>query len=238
MAKLILKFSNKTIQDIAIDKVITIGRHPDNHIHIDNLAVSVFHAKIVKEEDTFFIEDLDSLNGTFLNGKMVKKSELDNNDEITIGKHTLVFLKKEAKASPPPSDFALEKTMLLDTAKHREMSNARQGPMPGDKVGVLKIIDGSTKQTEYELEGSYATIGKDKVADIRIKGIFAPKIAALVQRSGEAYYINPPEKGKRPLINGKPVEKPTEIKENDTLEAGGVKMIFFIRKIKEGVALS
>lgn len=241
MAKVILKFADKTIKDITLDRVVlTIGRNPENHIHIDNLAVSNFHAKILKEGDKFFIEDLDSLNGTFVGGNKVKKTELHDNDIITIGKHTLVFVSEEEKALRDSDAYLAEKTMLLDTTKHREMSEiiARHKSMPGDKVGVLKVVGGSAEKTEYELAGSYATIGKDKVADIKIKGSFAPKVAALVQRRGETYYISPPEKGKHPRINGKPVEELTEIRESDTLEAGGVKMVFFLREVKEGAAPS
>lgn len=236
MASVILKYENETIEQIGIDRVIvTIGRSTENFIQIDNIGVSSFHAKILDEGDRFFIQDLNSLNGTFVNGKEIKTSELHNNDEITIGKHTLIFVNKEERIGLRSGVPKPEKTMMLDTTKHREMSGktAMHKPMPGDKVGVFKVVAGSAQKTEYVFEGSYGTIGKDKVADIRIKGLFAPKIAAFVQRDGEAYYVNPPEKARPPKINGKPVHKRTKLRESDMLEVGRVKMVFFLREVKQ-----
>jgi hypothetical protein len=126
--------------------------------------------------------------------------------------------------------------MMLDTKKHREMSgkSAKHKPKPGDKVGVFKVVAGSAEKSEYVFSGSYATIGKNEMAQIRIKGFFAPKIAAFLERSGEAFYITPPERGKRPKINGKKVQERTELRESDTLKVGPVEMFFFLREVKEG----
>ncbi len=83
MTKIILKFKDKVLKEIPVEKeLITIGRKPDNDIEIDNLAVSGHHARIFKMEDWFLVEDLNSLNGTFVNGKMVQESPLKNGDEI------------------------------------------------------------------------------------------------------------------------------------------------------------
>lgn len=70
---------------------ITIGRHEKNNIQIDNLAVSSLHARIVREDDKYYIEDLDSTNGTFLNEAPVKREQLKDTDAVTIGKHTIVI---------------------------------------------------------------------------------------------------------------------------------------------------
>ena len=77
MTKIVLKFRDAALKEIPVEKeLITIGRKPDNDIEIDNLAVSGHHARIFKAGDWFLIEDLDSLNGTFVNGKMIKESPL------------------------------------------------------------------------------------------------------------------------------------------------------------------
>ena len=85
-----LKFKDRVLKHIETDKKeITIGRGTNNDIQIDNLAVSKVHAKIIKHPDHYTLEDLKSTNGTFLNGKQIKKADLGPNDIVMIGKHTL-----------------------------------------------------------------------------------------------------------------------------------------------------
>jgi pSer/pThr/pTyr-binding forkhead associated (FHA) protein len=94
MAKIILKIKDQILREIILykDAVTTIGRDPSSSIHLENPAVSRSHAKIYRQSWTFYIEDLRSSNGTFLNGRRVTwKAGLSNNDEITISKYTLIF---------------------------------------------------------------------------------------------------------------------------------------------------
>jgi pSer/pThr/pTyr-binding forkhead associated (FHA) protein len=90
MLKLDLMFKDKVLKQIQTDKSeITIGRGNSNDIIIDNLAVSKEHAAIVKLTDGYGLVDLDSTNGTLLNDKDIKKANLNPQDRVTIGKHTL-----------------------------------------------------------------------------------------------------------------------------------------------------
>lgn len=132
MAKLFLKFEAAVLKEFALTQgVVTIGRLPDNLIQIDNLAVSGHHAKIYFEADHYVLEDNNSLNGTFVNGRRVSKVALKDGDEVTIGKHVLA-LKDEwhesgaGKTQPLPAEAkpmvpTLESTVVLDTKKAREM---------------------------------------------------------------------------------------------------------------------
>ena len=70
----------------------TIGRTPDCDIFLDDVTVSRRHAIVAKGAGTFTIEDLGSLNGTFLNRHRIEKAELENGDEIQIGKYRLILL--------------------------------------------------------------------------------------------------------------------------------------------------
>ena len=91
MLKISIKFKDSVIKTIETDsEKITIGRHEKNNIQIDNLAVSSLHARIVKDGDSYYIEDLDSTNGTFLNNMQISREQLKDNDAVTIGKHTIV----------------------------------------------------------------------------------------------------------------------------------------------------
>jgi pSer/pThr/pTyr-binding forkhead associated (FHA) protein len=95
MATVILKFKETALKEIQLEKErTTIGRKEDNDIVIDNQAVSGHHAQILREGDDFFIEDLGSLNGTFVNGFKITKYELFKGDSILVGLHSLDFISE------------------------------------------------------------------------------------------------------------------------------------------------
>ena len=93
MAKLIVVFKNKIMQEVKLAKeTVRIGREPDNEIQIDNPGVSRFHAEVYRQEYPFYVEDMKSTNGTYVNGNFVNwKVALNDGDRITIGKHDLIF---------------------------------------------------------------------------------------------------------------------------------------------------
>ena len=103
MAKVILKYKDVELKEIPVKKkIVSIGRLKDNDITIDSLAVSRYHARIRIECDAFILEDLNSMNGTFINNKRIDSCELNSGDHILIGKHELVFLKDlELKIKEP-----------------------------------------------------------------------------------------------------------------------------------------
>jgi pSer/pThr/pTyr-binding forkhead associated (FHA) protein len=111
MAKLILSVDGTVLKEYSLTKErITIGRKPHNDIQVDNLAVSGEHAAIITILNDSFIEDLNSTNGTLVNGKPIKKHFLQHNDVIEIGKHKLKYFNDKPVAADT-SDF--EKTMII-----------------------------------------------------------------------------------------------------------------------------
>lgn len=128
MAKLILSMDNLVLKDIPLDKErITIGRKAQNDIQIDNLAISGAHAVVVTILNDSFLEDLDSTNGTFVNGQQVKKHFLQNNDVIELGKYRLKYVK-EANAYVAQEDF--EKTMVLRPDMMRKAADLKTSAAP------------------------------------------------------------------------------------------------------------
>lgn len=231
MIKLICTFEGKIIREHAFDEApVSIGRHPKNAIVIDNLAVSGFHAHIIKTPEGFAVEDAGSLNGTFLNNARVEgKAPLRSGDRVTIAKHTLIFLILEGGAHAGAGSDFIDRTLVLDTQRHRELSGKYPPPDPfeGNPTGAFKVLEGSAERSEYVLWGGFATIGSTKDAHIKMTGFFAPDIAAMVQRTAEGYFISPPETGKSPRINGMELPGLTALKEGDIIDLPGLKLKFF-----------
>jgi pSer/pThr/pTyr-binding forkhead associated (FHA) protein len=88
MAKLTLMFEDKLVKQVPIgSRPVGIGRSPDNDLPVDNLAVSNYHARVYVEAGRLVVEDLDSLNGTFVNDLRVERATLHDGDSIWVGKH-------------------------------------------------------------------------------------------------------------------------------------------------------
>ena len=231
MAKIQIKFKDAVIKEVPLTQdPLTIGRRTGNDIVIDNQAISGSHARIFHEDQTYFIEDLNSLNGTFLNGQKVSKYALKQGDIILIGNHTIEFLSDK----PPDADAAkpgirgrsMNETMVLSPSEQKKIL------VSTEKVEVLGgfiIIGGSTDEKDYLLKDRITTIGKDDGAVIRIKGFFAPKVAALVNRRKEGYFINP-SSGKDLKINDQKVAQRYDLKDGDIVEIGDLKMQFYIKE--------
>jgi pSer/pThr/pTyr-binding forkhead associated (FHA) protein len=233
MAKVLLKFKEAAIREIPLDKdVITIGRKADNDIVIDNQAVSGYHARIKKEGQSLFIEDASSLNGTYINGQKISKGELHNGDVVLIGVHTLdVILEKERETEA--KGFAVRGRSMDETvviaAEDQKKILAFQDKEKPEILGGFIVIEGSTEKRDYLLKERVTTIGKEDGAGIHLKGFFAPKVAALVNRRKEGYFITPTG-GKTLKVNGQKVDHKYDLKDGDIVEAGGIKVQFYIKE--------
>src|SRR5437879_8546753 len=176
MAKLSLMFDNKIVNEVPVgSRPVTIGRSPDNDLPVDNLAVSNYHAKIYFEAGRMVIEDLDSLNGTFVNDLRVERATLHDGDNIHIGKHKI---KVDASGDAPvPWDSGrkaaaprIDETMVLDTKERRQM--LQQAAAMGEsmqfagrrmKVQTDVIRSRRTDQKEYVLTNKLTVIGKPQM---------------------------------------------------------------------------
>lgn len=241
MAKLYLKFDNSLLKEITLSQAATtIGRLPDNTLQIDNLAVSGHHARICWEQDHYVIEDLGSLNGTYVNSERVGKAKLRHCDMVKIGKHELEFKNDgpapvaaiAAKAGPPTPK--LDATVLLDTKHAQEMLSAGGGPPPAmtaagtpikERIGLFNVLEGKTDQERYVLTSKMTMIGKSAMASIRLKGFFAPNSAALISKRENKYFIAPEPKAKV-RINGEEVSGQRELAAGDIVEIGKMKAAF------------
>ena len=139
MAKLILSMDDQVLKEIPLSKErTTIGRKAQNDIQIDNLAVSGEHAVIVSIMNDCFLEDLQSTNGTQVNGNPVKKHFLQNNDVIELGKYKLKFVQDttpKAAAAPVVDKADFEKTMVLRPGAMRAAVEQAKAMASGAQAG-------------------------------------------------------------------------------------------------------
>jgi pSer/pThr/pTyr-binding forkhead associated (FHA) protein len=111
MARLFLSLDNQVLAEYNMTKErYTVGRLPDNDVRIDNPAVSGHHSLIINILNDSFLEDLNSTNGTYVNGKLIKKHALQHGDVITIGHHQLRFSDQQTNDSEQDE---FEKTMVI-----------------------------------------------------------------------------------------------------------------------------
>ena len=227
MPKLLLKFEAAAIKEIKLDKpVFTVGRKPDNDIVLSHPTVSGHHCKIYSAGDSWFVEDLNSTNGTFVNGKrMLKAAGLRRNDTVILAKYSLVFLDDSA-AAPESAKKTGEK------AKQKpEPEIFPQKILPKAYLEVLENPAGVMK--EFKLNALSTYIGRSSQANIPYKagGLFGsgPDIAAVIVMRPDGYYLTPIKEGYA-RHNSAPLTAKLLLKDDDILEVGSTKFRFFIKK--------
>src|SRR6476660_9262791 len=209
MGKLVVSLDNVVIKEFQITKErTTLGRRPYNDIVIDNLAVSGEHAVLTAAQNDVFIEDLNSTNGTYINGKAVKKQLLSNNDVVEIGKYRIKFMADEAE------DY--EKTMILRPGAFGRApvplgagtGGAGVAPAPAPTgPASIKVLNGGAAGREVLLTKVVTTIGKPGV-----------QVASVTKRPG-GYVLSHVEGARRPNINGEPVgEDAVSLKHGDIID--------------------
>lgn len=258
MAKLILSVESQILKEYQLTKERTlIGRKPHNDIQIDNLAVSGEHAAIITILNDSFIEDLNSTNGTLVNGKPIKKHFLQNNDVVEIGKHRLKYFN-DAPATASTADF--EKTMIIRNPgkaapaaeKPVSMSDTQGGMKavapPAEAPAALpeapKIVAAApppvaptampsgapTREAAIQvLSGSAAGRSLDLTKNLTTIGKPGTQVAVITRRPA-GFFITHVEGASFPLLNGKELgPQATLLNDHDTIEIAGVKMEFFFK---------
>jgi pSer/pThr/pTyr-binding forkhead associated (FHA) protein len=221
MPKMIVSIDGVVIKEVQLTKDRTsLGRRPYNDIVIDNLAVSGEHAVILMSGNDVYLEDLNSTNGTYINGKAVKKQQLQNNDTVEVGKYKIKFIHEAAGAG-------FEKTMVIKAGSAGLVApppaaavenHEATGPVPSvGSVGnaAIKVLSGAAAGREVALLKVVTTIGKPGVA-----------VAAITRRP-HGYVVAHVEGTNRPTLNGAPISaEPVTLKNGDLLELAGTQMQF------------
>lgn len=221
MAKLILSMDGLVLKEIALDKErLSIGRKPHNDIQIDNLAVSGEHAAIVTILKDSFLEDLNSTNGTMVNGQTIKKHVLRNNDVIELGKYRLKYMVEAALAEPlhePPAAAGAPQAKPGDYGRDSKAAGLAAAIANSAKA-ALQLLNGPNIGKELELTKDVTTLGKPGVQ------------VAVIARRPLGYYITHIEGGQPSQLNGRPLSGQAQLlADHDVVEISGVKMEFFLK---------
>ena len=221
-AILLVKLHGKGSRHVELTHdTFTIGRKADNTLVIEDPAVSGHHARIVKVQAVFFLEDLSSTNGTAINGQPITRHQLRDADVIAISQHRLVFQENTTAGAEVPTSFVdLDRTTVI-----RRSDRTPDTPPLAAKVLVTA---GKTDRKEYPLNKQVSVIGSQEGAVIRLTGWFAPKSAATIARRGSHYYISPSKNAKALLVNDTKVVAQQDLKDGDQIEVAGVKLTFCV----------
>lgn len=210
MGKLVVSLDGVVIKEVQITKdKTTLGRRPYNDIVIDNLAVSGEHAVLQMVGADVFIEDLNSTNGTYINGKAVKKQLLTHNDTVEIGKYKIKYLVDEG------ADY--EKTMILKPGSRPVQSTA---PAAGQAAAstapaTIRVMNGAAAGREVALTKVVTTVGKPGV-----------QVASITKRP-TGYVLAHVEGPSQPSVNGNPlVGETVQLRNGDVIELAGTQMQF------------
>jgi pSer/pThr/pTyr-binding forkhead associated (FHA) protein len=233
MGKLVVSLDGVVIKEVQLTKdKTTLGRRPYNDIVIDNLAVSGEHAVLQMVGADVFIEDLNSTNGTYINGKAIKKQLLSHNDTVEIGKYKIKYLVDDSGE--------YEKTMIMRPGGSAPAPYASAGPMGSGHGGptapsgfgslgglggmpapaaaptaLIKVLNGAAAGREVALTKVVTTVGKPGV-----------QVASITKRPN-GYAFAHVEGTQRPSVNGVPlVGDSVPLRNGDVIELAGTQMQF------------
>jgi len=251
MARLILSLDGQVMAEYNMNKErYTIGRLPDNDIRIDNPAVSGHHSLIINILNDSFLEDLNSTNGTYVNGKLIKKHALQHADVVTVGHHQLRFIDTQS-SDTEPDEF--EKTMIITpgsavAAQAAKKASAMAPPPPSAPAPAPRAASTTSgrnaapasatgehpvalpKAKLQVLSGAFA--GRELELNKALTTLGRPGVqVAAITRRADGFFIVHVDSGKPndyPLVNGTATgEQARKLQDNDVILLAGVKMGFF-----------
>jgi pSer/pThr/pTyr-binding forkhead associated (FHA) protein len=215
MPKMIVSIDGVVIKEVQLTKDrTTLGRRPYNDIVIDNLAVSGEHAVLQMTGNEVHLEDLNSTNGTYVNGKAVKKQLLQNNDTVEIGKYKIKYIN-EVPGATFDKTVIMKPGMVPPPAEAGVAAGSAAPAELGHVTGAIKVLSGAAAGREVPLVKVVTTIGKPGVA-----------VAAITKRP-HGFVVAHVDGGNKPTLNGSPIgSEPVTLKNGDLLELAGTQMQF------------
>lgn len=241
MASISIIFKNKIVAKHQISRgdTLLIGRNKVNDIVINSPLVSNQHAKIDSDGKGYHYVDLQSLNGSFKDGQMIKSLWLNDGDSITIGNYMLKFLNPKIikQQKKPPS--IIDKTTKIDTKKFRELIRSKKSKGKQDhkakranvtkrRKPVAELFYLSGNKTRVQLNGNLIRIGKDPKSDVLVKGFGFGKTTATINKTTDGWYINYVGGFLKPRVNKITIKKPIKLNNFDIITIGSARFQFLL----------
>lgn len=224
MAEFIVKLGDQILQTRKFEgDLLRIGRSRENDIVLENLSVSREHAQIRFHNDQYIITDLNSANGTLVNGIKTTKVELLDEDVVTIGKHKLHFRNK----------------VLQELGDESQSTDNLHTIMVEPKAEAwLTVESGRLKGREFKIVRFETSLGKAATNDIVITDdwLLSKKQAIILRKGNHAFEIQDLGGLRKTKVNGNPIAVNTELRSDDTIEMGGTTLVF--RTSQNGAAPS
>lgn len=207
MAKVVVSIDGVVIKEAELSKVrSTLGRRPYNDIVIDNLAVSGEHVAFLLADGAVTMEDLNSTNGTYVNGKVVKGQLLQNGDVIEIGKYKIVLVDEAVQDSTP--QVASPPTPVPPPAAASAQASG---------TALIRVLSGAATGRDLPLTKVVTTVGKPGVS------------VASITRRQTGYVLSQMEGSGPLLLNGQPASKgPNPLTDGDLIELADTRMQFVL----------
>lgn len=230
MAKLILSMDGLVLKEIPLNKErLSIGRKPHNDIQIDNLAISGEHAVVVNILNDSFLEDMNSTNGTLVNGQPIKKHFLRNNDVIELGKYKLKYMTDLPAGAGADLDKAgaarlaaqlkpADLQIVQNDAGTRSNVTAGTASVSGVSAAAVQLLNGPNAGRELDLTKTLTTLGKPGFQ------------VAVIAKRPHGYFITHVEGRQFPIVNGEVLDAQARpLADHDVIEIAGIKMEFFLK---------
>ena len=221
-SKLILALDGEILREYEVDRdFISIGRKHENDVQLNDLTVSGRHALISKVGDHVYIEDLNSTNGTLVNGHYISKYALQHGNVIQVGHHLFTYFTEDKEAYEPTMFIKAELDDTQMVLPEWEM-NEHAINLRGQPLGALRKMNDEDKSVGIEMRKPFSTIG------------FEGKKLALINRGTKGYSIVGIKNGNgqqtldAPLVNGQEVgQSAMPLHEHDIISIGGIDMEFY-----------
>ena len=214
IAKLvILKDAALVAETPLVAKRMTIGRDAESDIRLNDLSVSRSHARLVRVFKDFYVEDLQSTNGTFLNDRQVSKHMLKLGDLLRIGGFTL-RLTKQGESAQTAVEAVLDRTVVMATGGKQSNDSTGAGQpravAVAPKTATLRFFRGPHKGQSERIERSLYTVGRPGGA------------LAVIARRPQGFFLLHIGGDRYPKVNDQDINttKAVQLKEGDMVEVG------------------
>ncbi|MFW5863893.1 MAG: FHA domain-containing protein [bacterium] len=236
MAEIIVKLDKKEVDRYTFDgDEIEIGRGDANDIKLKNLSVSRRHARIIRDQGHYYVEDLNSANGTYVNGKRVVRAQVFHEDQVIIGKHVLIFHAPDSEFKSQYDD--IQETVML--GPDEQMPSAppmdETGPQEDFMFSESESEEGAPASLRVRSAGNkdfYAgvhlgvtRIGRSPESKLRLLDWFVDQNQAQIIGDESGFRIRNLSEVNPTLLNGEPVQE-AKLQSGDQIHLGISRILF------------